>query len=178
MKRLALAMLLVVLAGAAAWWGWRSHQARKTTADRSRIAERDKTRVQFACWFPSREGMELCEETTWRPVGDDPTVRLRGIIEALHRGPTAPCSLPLFPPDTAPRAVFLTADGTACLDYPRAVFDKPMGLREEVLFLRAIGRTLLRNTPDVRTLVILVEGAPSARISLHMPADGRYNLPR
>lgn len=177
MRRAALLAALLAL-GAGGWWAYRASHG--GTPGRFGIgAPPEKPEETIACfvWFPSREGLELCEESTTRPKTDDPTGKLRGIMDALHRGPQTECSIALFPAGTAPRSVFLAGDGTAYLDYPASVFEKPKGLREEFLFMRALARSLLRNCYEVKSFVILVEGAPTDRIGTHMPAHGKYILP-
>ena len=173
-KAAAIVALAAILA--ISWFGW------KTFAGRSRSKARVAgpavvETVPCTVWFPSRDGLDLCEETAARPKTDDPGLRLKGVIEVLHRGPVTPFSTRLFPEDSQPRSVFLSADGTAYLDYPKSVFERPMGLREEFLFIRALGKTILRNCPDVRSFVLLVDGAPRDFISMHMPAHGKYILP-
>jgi len=173
-KIAAVAAVFAVLAGA--WFGWKTWNSRRQSL--SRVAGPAVVEsVPCPVWFPSRDGMDLCEETASRPKTDDPAQKLAGVMEALHRGPATPCSLHLFPEDSSPRAVFLSADGTAYLDYPKSVFERPMGLREEFLFIRALGKTLLRNCPEVKSFVLLVDGAPRDFISSHMPAHGKYLLP-
>ena len=168
----------ILLLAAAAWWGYHSWRSRTPALPGARTTATAKAEtVPCMVWFPSRAGMELCEETSMRPRTEEPTARLRGILDALHRGPVTPCSLPLFPEDTAPRAIFLAADGTAYLDYPASVFERPLGLREEFLFVRALSRSILRNCPDVRAFVLLVDGNPREMVSSHIPAHGKFVLP-
>jgi len=176
-KKLAFILVLAAVA-AAGWWGYRTWRGRLPGIHGGGpAAPLTSENVPCQVWFPSREGMELCEETSSRPKTDNPAARLRGVIDALHCGPTTPCSLPLFPGESAPRAVFLAADGTAYLDYPAAVFERSQGLREETLFIRALARTILRNCPDVRAFVILGDGSPRDLVSSHMSARGKFVLP-
>lgn len=177
MRKIAAVMaLMAVLAGG--WIAWKTWGKRVLSPLHTRKTGPEiVATVLCTVWFPSRTGLELCEEATTRPKTDDPEPRLRGVIDAMHRGPATPCSMRLFPEDTSPRAVFLAADGTAYLDYPKSVFERPMGLREEFLFVRALGRSIMRNCPEVRSFVLLVDGAPRDFISIHMPAHGKYILP-
>jgi len=166
----------VILAGS--WLGWKYFNGRSSAARNPLLGNPKATEmVPCSVWFPSKNGLDLCEEANTRPKTDDPGLRLKGVMEALHRGPTTPCSLHLFPEDSTFRAVFLSADGVAYLDYPKAVFERSMGLREEFLFIRALGKTLMRNCPEVRSFVLLVDGAPRDFISNHMPAHGKFILP-
>jgi len=175
-KLLLIAAATAILVGG--WFGWKAWNGRGLSPRLAKMAGTAPVEmVPCSIWFPSREGLDLCEESSTIPKTEDPTLRLKGAIEALHRGPTTPCSLHMFPEDSAPRAVFLGTDGTAYLDYPKSVFERPMGLREEFLFIRALGKTLLRNCPKVRAFVILVDGVPKDFISGHMPSHGKYILP-
>lgn len=130
------------------------------------------------CYFPGRAGMDLNEETRPRPRGGSALDRLRGALTELHRGPGSVASLPVFPPGLLPRSVFLTPEGVAYLDEPAGAWDRPIGLREEMLIVRAIARTILRQCPEVRAIVFLTDGAPRLRLAAHCPAQGRYLLPR
>ena len=177
MKKIA-AILVLAAALFLGWYGWKTWNNRILSGKNDQATGPTAIEmVPCSLWFPSREGQDLCEETSTRPKTDDPGLKLKGIMDALHRGPATPCSMHLFPDDSSPRAVFLSADGTAYLDYPKSVFERPMGLREEFLFVRALGKTLLRNCPEVRSFVLLVDGAPRDFISIHMPAHGKYLLP-
>jgi len=173
-----IAILLLAVIGAGTWQGWKAWNKRSLSQHALRTAVLPAVEsVPCPVWFPSQDGMNLSEEAATRPKTDDPGLRLRGVIEALHRGPAKASSLRLFPDDSSPHGVFLSADGTAYIDYPKSLFERPMGLREEFLFIRALGKTLLRNCPDVKSFVLLVDGAPRDFISLHMPAHGKYILP-
>ena len=134
--------------------------------------------VAVACFYPARTGMDLVEEVRQRPRAASPQDRLRGVIEELHRPPVSPAALPLFPAGSAPRAVFLSADGMACVDETAAAMDRSTGPRDEVLLVRALARSVIRACPEARTLVLLVDGAPRPRLALHLAGAGRWLLPR
>jgi hypothetical protein len=177
MKRIiAMAALAALLAGG--WYGWQARKSRVLGSKKGLVAGPVSAEtVPCPLWFPPRAGMGLCEEQSTRPKTNDPSLILKGVIDALHRGPSTPCANRIFPEDSSPRAVFLSADGTAYLDYPKSVFERPMGLLDEFLLIRALGKTILRNCPEVRSFVILVDGAPRDFISQHMPAHGKFILP-
>lgn len=130
------------------------------------------------CYFPGRQGLDLVEEPRQRTRGGSPLDRLREALAELHHGPTGEAALPVFAPGTIPRGVYLTPEGVAYLDEPAAAWDRPVGLREEILVLRAIARTVLRQCPEVRSLVFLTDGAARNTLLTHCMAQGRYLLPR
>jgi len=130
------------------------------------------------CYFPGRAGLDLVEEPRLRARGGTPLDRLRAALTELHRGPAGAAALPVFAPGTAPRGLYLTPEGVAYLDEPAAAWDRPAGLREEVLILRSIARTVLRQVPEVHALVFLTDGAPRNTLLTHCMVQGRYVLPR
>lgn len=132
----------------------------------------------FRCYFPGTEGLEPVEEIRRRPSAADPLERLRGILDELHNGPESPGALSLFPSGATLRSLFLAADGTAYLDYPSRALELAPGPREEFLFMRCLARTFLRNCPEVKAFVIMVDGNARHRLMLHFPAHGKYLLPR
>lgn len=162
------------------WWqGNRDAQPVSLTAPASASASRETSElVSYRCYFPSRSGFELIEEIRQQPKPATGLDTLRAVITELHRGPTLAASLPLFPEGLAPRAIYLAPDGTAYLDEPAETFARPLGLREEFLFMRALARTLLRNCPEVYAFVLLADGSVRHKLFTHLPAHGRYVLPR
>lgn len=181
MRRFLFALLGAGLLGAGVMVGWRWVGARPTPgpATANPIAGIPAAALEpVPCYFPGRAGMELVEETRQRARGASPVDRLRGAMAELHRGPATAAALPVFPPGLTPRSVFLTPEGVAYLDEPAAAWDRPVGVREEMLLVRAIARTVLRHCPEARALVFLTDGAPRVRLALHGPAQGKYLLPR
>ena len=177
MRRIALTLFLAVTVAAAAFvWLRTLSQGPGTLA--APAASTTAESVSYPCYFPSRSGFDLIEEIRQRPKPASASDRLRAVIEELHRGPATAEGLPLFPAGTAPRAIFLASDGALYLDEQAAAFEKSPGLREEFLFVRAFARTLLRNCPEVNSFVFLSDGKARHRLFTHLPAPGRYLLPR
>lgn len=177
MKRLALVFLAAaaVAAGATAWRRFTRAPGAGVTVP---AVPPGTVMVAMPCYYPSRRGLELIEEIRQRPKAATPQERLRAVIEELHRPPADAAALPVFPAVTAPRAVFLSAEGLACIDETAAALESPAGPRDEFLQLRAIARSVLRTCPEARALVILADGAPRQRLALHLSLAGRYLLPR
>lgn len=163
-------------AGSGVRFWWRESRAPQSPA--ASDLPSDTEMVSYLCYFPSRSGFNLTEEIRERPKPSTALDKLRAVVTELHRGPATAAALPLFPNGLAPRAIFLTSDGTAYLDERAEVFDRPLGPREEFLFMRALARTLLRNCPEVKAFVLLENGSVRHKLFAHLPAHGRYILPR
>ena len=131
-----------------------------------------------SCFYPARTGLDLVEEIRQRPKPATAQERLQAVVEELHRPPASAAALPLFPAGSAPRAVFLSAEGMACVDEPLAALERDLGPRDEFLILRALAKSVLRACPEARTLVVLADGAPRPRFLLHLSGAGRFVLPR
>ncbi|MEK7477593.1 MAG: GerMN domain-containing protein [Candidatus Coatesbacteria bacterium] len=134
--------------------------------------------IDVVVCYPPKAGLEPVEEIRRRPKPASPQDRLVQLVGELHQPPASADALPLFPPGLTPRAVFLSADGVAYLDEPVAALDRPMGARDEIVFVRSILRAIARNCPDVKAVVFLADGATRPRLCGHLPAHGRYLIPK
>lgn len=137
-----------------------------------------KNETIVSVYFPGKEGTDLVEEKRVVPMAGNPSAGINDLLIELHKGPAEEGSRALFPADTFPRTVFLSADGTLYVNYHPKVLETPMGPHDEIMLLRSIAKTLIFNFAEVRALVILVDGAPRHNLGLHMPAHGRYVLPQ
>lgn len=184
MRRFA-ALALVAAAGIAAGLGIYRMLAPATpsapppaASPEETIAEIDPSQTAYRCYFPTRGGWDLAEEIRVRDKPEGPLAAVHAVFEELHRGPALDNSLPLFPKGTAPRAIYLLPDGSLYVDEPAEAFSRPLGLREEFLFVRAIARSLLRNCPEVSSFAFLANGSARYRLFTHYPAHGKYVLPK
>lgn len=188
MRRLLALVVLLALAGAvvggARWWRSRRAPSPEPAAPVSAGPvpagpageEQEPGRISYRCYFPLRAGFGLGEEIRVYPQPQAPIENVRAVVDELHKGPSADSLVPIYPKGTRARAVYLV-DGTLYVDEPPEVFQQPLGLREEMLFVRAIARTLLRNCPEVKAFVLLSGGAARHTLFSHFPAHGKYILP-
>ena len=176
-RRVAVAVGVVAILVAAAWSVPRLGRLKAAFRHAVRITP-DAPPVDYLCYFPVAEGIDLVEEHRQAPKAESPADRVRVLVTELGRGPATTGSLPVLPEDAAPRTVFLASDGTAYIDFPRSTLEQSLGPREEFLLIRAIARTLIRNCPEVRSFDFLADGAPTDNLVMHFPARGKYILPR
>ncbi len=109
-------------------------------------------------YFPSYEQGSLVEEK--RPISwaASDTDRIRQVILALVEGSRQGLSRAL-PPSTTIRGAFLTADGTAYLDFSdQMLADVRPGIASETLAVDAVVMSVAANIPAVNRIRILVQG--------------------
>lgn len=177
MKRLGIVLLCLVVLAAAGMFVWHGRRRPAVTGPVVAVAPGTQAIDVVVC-YPPKAGLEPVEETRRRPKPASPQDQLVQLVGEMHQPPASPEALPLFPPGLAPRAVFLSADGVMYLDEPAAAFDRPLGPRDEIVFVRAILRAIARNCPDVKAVVFLADGATRPRLYAHLPAHGRYLIPK
>jgi len=137
-----------------------------------------KNEMLLKVYFPKREGTDLVEEKRAIRKTEDKLTQLNALLAELHKGPVSADSRAIFPPDTFPRTIFLSQDGTLYINYHPKVLETPLGPYDEIMLVRSIAKSLIYNFPDVKALVILVSGASRHNLGLHLPARGRYILPQ
>lgn len=117
------------------------------------------TRTQpVTLFFPSIADGKLREETRNLALAADPADRIRQVVLALIEGPKQGENRAL-PPSADVRAVFLTGDGTAYLDFASGAFaDLNPGIESETLAVYAVVDSLAANLPEVKRVKFLVQG--------------------
>ncbi len=131
-------------------------------------------------YFPSPDEDKLIAETRSMSVAKSEVDRMRQILLALVEGPRQGEERAL-PPSTAVRAVFLTPDGTAYLDFSQDLQSTPHpGIRSETLAAYAIVDSLAANLPEVKRAKILVQGQEVDTLAGHADLTGYWvpNLPQ
>jgi len=176
MKRvLIVAACLAVAAGGV--FLWRSRARPAVTGPVVAVAPGAEA-VDVVVCYPARAGLEPVEEVRRLPKPASPQDRLVQLVSEMHQPPASANALPLFPAGSVPRAVFLSSDGTAYLDESGPALDRPLGPRDEIVFVRSILRAIGRNCPDVKAVVFLSDGTARSRLCAHLPAHGRYLIPK
>ena len=96
--------------------------------------------------------------------------RIKQLAAALIRGPSSVSRLlPVLPPVTPLRDLFLEPDGTLYLDLGQElVRDLPRGTASERLAVGSLVNTLAMNFPEVRRVRILVEGEEVKTLGGHL----------
>ncbi len=123
-------------------------------------------------YFPSYdEGLLLAENRQMAGAVSD-TDRIRQILLALIEGSHQGHSRAL-PPSTDIRAVFLTADGTAYLDFANDLLTGlAPGIGSETLVVYSIVNSLAANIHTVHRVKILVQGQEVETLDGHADLSG------
>lgn len=109
-------------------------------------------------YFPSYDQGVLAGEARQMAWASDDVDRIREILLALIEGSRQGHSRAVSP-STSVRAVFLTPDGTAFLDFSsEALSDFAPGIESETLAVYSMVNSLAANIPAVKKVKITVQG--------------------
>jgi hypothetical protein len=186
-RRAKIAMLVVLLIVAAGLFYLRALARRIFVETPLRVEQEARTRLSQVAlqsqtgsrqtvllYFPSyNEGTLVGEvrQLAW-PSQDNDRVReiLLALIEGSRRGQERTVS-----PSTSIRGVFLTADGTAYIDFSSEVLaDFAPGIESESLAVYSIVDSLAANIPKVKKGKILVQGQEVDTLDGHADLTGYY----
>jgi len=99
---------------------------------------------------------------------DDPAEFGKVIIETLIRGPKKGL-VRTIPEGTTLHALYVTQDGTACVDMSEAIKEKhPGGIESEIITIYSIVNSLILNIPEIDVVKILIEGNESMTLAGHV----------
>jgi spore germination protein GerM len=126
-------------------------------------------------YFADRGGLLLAAEARVMPRQADVCQRAHWLVTELIRGPQQG-GLPTLPPETGLRALFLTPDETAYVDFSAAIQEHhPGGVRSELLSVYAVVNTLILNLPEVSAVKILIEGREVSTLAGHIALTAPLN---
>jgi len=109
-------------------------------------------------YFPSYSEGKLQSESREMAIAPRPVDRIRQIVLALIEGPKQGHTRAL-PASGDVRAVFLSPDGTAYLDFSSSVLtDFNPGIESEALAVYSVVDSLAANLPEVKRVQFLVQG--------------------
>jgi spore germination protein GerM len=119
-------------------------------------------------YFPADDESGLVAETremSWAATDPD---RIRQVLLALIEGPSQGHHRSL-PPSTDIRAVFLTADGTAYIDFSNDILKGfAPGIQSETLTVYSVVNSLAANIPAVKEVKILLQGQEVETLDGHV----------
>lgn len=125
-------------------------------------------------YFPDYSTGALVGEARTIALAPGAEDQIRQIVLALVAGSQQNHTRAL-PPSTALRAVFLTQDGTAYLDFSGDVRqDFPVGIGSEVLAIRSVVDSIAGAVPRVRRVKFLVQGQEVDTLDGHADLTGFY----
>ena len=181
-------LALVVLALLGGGGFYIARLARRTPASVTPEAEREaRTRLNEAAlqpakgesqsvtlYFPSFTDGKLVPESRSLKLAATDADRARQILLALAEGSQEGRS-PVLPPSTAIRAVFLTADGSAYIDFSReGLGDFMPGIESETLAVYSMVDSLTGNIPAIKRVKFLVEGQEVDTLEGHVDLTGFF----
>ena len=96
------------------------------------------------------------------------------ILDALIKGPQKGL-VRTIPVGTAVRALYVTKDGTAFVDFTDAVKERhPGGIESERITIYSIVNSLVLNIPDIDSVKILIEGCETTTLAGHIDLHSHF----
>ena len=127
----------------------------------------DETR-EVALYFGDTASRRLVAEQRRIPLEENPAETARKIIQALLEGPQQEGTRAI-PQRTRVKALYITSDDTAVVDFSREIAtDHPGGLNAELLTIFSIVKTLTRNVHQIKKVKVLVEGSEIETLAGHI----------
>ena len=119
-------------------------------------------------YFADKENSFLIAEERVLLRSDDPAEFGKTIIESLIRGPQEEL-MRTIPAEAALRALYVTQDGTAYVDFTEAVKENhPGGSKSELMTIYSIVNSLILNIPEIDAVKILIGGTESMTLAGHI----------
>ncbi len=147
-----------------------ANQLDQATPEPSRPSE---TPTALRLYFATKDNRYLRAENRVIRNSKDPAEVARNIIRALVDGPRTGLMRTL-PPQTRLRAIFITDDGTAYVDFAEALKENhPGGVQTERITIYSIVNSLALNIAGIDRVKILIQGRETptlnGHIDLHQP---------
>ena len=119
-------------------------------------------------YFADAKNKFLIGEEKSGVVPDDPVLFCRFIIEELIKGPHTDLSVTVAP-ETKLRAVYITPDKTAYVDFTEEIATQHSGgVASEMMTIYSIVNSLILNVSDVDQVKILIEGEEAETLAGHI----------
>lgn len=152
-------VLFVAVAGAALWAQLHRVDAPAREAPGAfDTGPRTERSDLVTLYFGARDRIGLAGELRTIAAGQPLEARIRSSVRELAAGSLVG-GVPVIPPQTRLRGVFLDTWGVAYLDFNRDLLGRrPPDDGEEWLVVAAIVRTMCDNFPEVRAVRLLVDG--------------------
>jgi hypothetical protein len=133
-------------------------------------------KISVKLYFEKEDLPLLAPEPREIAYAADLSQQIRTVVEELIKG-SAAGHLPALPPETKVHGVFVSARGTAYVDFSKDVTAAGTGSLGERLSVYALVDSITANFPAIRSVQILVEDRPAETLSGHidlsrpLPAD-------
>ena len=119
-------------------------------------------------YFSDKENTFLRAENRVLPPSNDAATLGNLIVDALIKGPQEGF-MQTVPPGTTRRALYITGDGTAYVDFTENIRENhPGGVQSELMTIFSIVNSLVLNIPEIRTVKILIGGGEAMTLAGHI----------
>ena len=133
-------------------------------------------KIKARLFYVSDGGQRLMSVEQDVPFGEGTVEQAKAIVGA-QLTPIAEPLVSAIPAGTALRALFVTSEGDAYVDFSRdLVAAHPGGSMNELLTIHTIVQVLTENLPSIRAVQLLVDGKEVETLAGHL--DLRRPLPR
>jgi hypothetical protein len=139
------------------------------------LQSESNAQVAVSLYFPDYDTGTLIEEGREMALSPNRADRIRQIVLALTRGSQQSTAAGALPATAVLRAVFLTSDGTAYLDFASDISkDLPAGIKTETLAVYSVVDSLAANIPSVKRVKFLIQGQEADTLDGHVDLTGLY----
>lgn len=161
--------IAIVVAGGVGWlWSKRSVNMALTGAVRTDPAVHALQKRQVHLYFADGSGKHLSAERRFVELPTDAASAAGELVNALIRGPLAGGTRTL-PREAGLRALFVTSDGVAYVDFKDDALDfYPGGTEAELLTIFSIVDTLVLNLEAVSQVKFLIGGQEAVTLAGHV----------
>jgi hypothetical protein len=148
--------------------------AAETQLRQEALQSEPSVQATVVLYFPDYETGTLQEEGRPMPLALNAEDRIRQIVLALIQGSRQGHSA-VLPPSAVLRAVFLSSDGTAYLDFSSgAASGVPIGIESGALAVYSIVDSLAANVQAVKRVKFLIEGQAAETWDGHIDLSGYF----
>jgi spore germination protein GerM len=142
--------------------------AAKTAPETAIPGAADHPPKNVTVFFAREADDQLAGEERRIPADPSPVREAEAILAELIKGP-AEGGIAAVPPETKLWQVFLTADGTAYVDFSREVLAQhPAGSSAELATIYAVVNSLAFNLKSVKQVFLLIDGEEKETLAGHI----------
>jgi spore germination protein GerM len=125
--------------------------------------------IMVKLFFPSADGPVLLtaqEDTVFKSA--EVANRAKQILQKLQEGPHGDGMIPSMPKDTKVQDLFISAQGTAFIDFSNAIAtNHPGGVLNELATIYSVVDSLTFNLPEIKEVKILIGGTEKETLAGH-----------
>ncbi len=160
-------IFLVGLGTMGFWFGLKEREVPRPPVSWEKVLQIEEKK-DVLLYFADEHSMRLITEHRSIPLKDAPAEMAMELIGALLDGPRDG-GRPTLPSGTRLRALYMTADNTAVVDFSHELSSNhPGGVNAELLTIFSILNTLTHSVSQIKKLKLLVEGAEVETLSGHV----------